>query len=151
MRAATVVLALLLAAPAWADVPAGARALFERYQTLERSFDPALADLYADDAVIRVTRIYANGVVRHLKIPGDLYQMALRQSMADAAAQGDFNQFSAVDFKRREGGVEVTAQRYNLWRNYTSPYRAMLRPGADGQWQIAEEYLETRVPQQASE
>lgn len=145
------VLGLMALSPAWADVPAEARDVFDRYQSLERSFDPQLAELYDDDAVILVTRVYANGVVRHLKIPGDVYKLALRQSMEAAAEAGDFNQYNDIEFASRDGAVEVTAQRYNLWRNYSSPYRALLRVDEDGYWRIVEERMETQVPYTASE
>jgi len=133
------------------EVAPEARALFDRYRSLERSFDPRLAELYDDDAVILVTRIYSNGVVRQLKIPGDVYKLALRQSMENAAEQGDFNEYSEVEFATRDGAVLITAQRYNLWRNYSSPYRAVLRQGRDGAWRIVEERFETQVPYAATE
>lgn len=129
----------------------GARALFERYQQLERSFDPELASLYAPDAVVWVTRVYANGVVRQLKIPGDIYQMAIRQSMAEAAEHGDFNEYSQVAYTPTEDGVKIQAQRFNLWRNYRSPYMALVRPDDQGDWRIVEEHFETQVPYAATE
>lgn len=141
---------MLLAGSAAAEVPTGARELFDRYQARERQFDPALAQLYDDDAVILVTRIYSNGVVRHLKIPGDLYKLALRESMDEAAEQGDFNQYNDVQFSAENGRVQVSATRYNLWRHYTSPYSATLERGADG-WRIIEERFETQVPYPATE
>lgn len=128
-----------------------ARALFERYQQLERRFDPELASLYDKDAVIWVTRVYSNGVVRELKIPGELYQMAIRQSREQAAEHGDFNEYSEVQFQPMDDGVKIQAQRFNLWRNYRSPYTAVVRPDAQGEWQIVEEHFETQVPEPASE
>lgn len=125
--------------------------LFDRYQQLERSFDPDLASLYADDAVIWVTRIYANGVVRQLKIPGDVYGLAVRQSMEQAAEHGDFNEYSDIQFLPQDSGVRIQAQRFNLWRNYHSPYAALVAPGADGTWRIVEEHFETQVPHPATE
>lgn len=153
-------LALLLAMCVWgfsvaarAEAPSldDARAFFERYQQLERSFDPELASLYADDAVVWVTRIYANGVIRQLKIPGDIYSMAIRQSMAEAAEHGDFNEYSDVQYEPDGQQVRIEASRFNLWRNYRSPYSALLRRDDEGRWRIVEEHFETRVPTAASE
>lgn len=152
--AAIVFLSLAGLAPAHgADDPSiqAARALFERYQQLERNFDPELASLYDEDAVIWVTRIYSNGVVRQLKIPGELYQMAIRQSMDQAAEHGDFNEYSEVRFQAMDEGVKIQAQRYNLWRNYRSPYAAIVRPDGQGEWRIVEERFETQVPEPATE
>jgi hypothetical protein len=38
-----------------------ARSLFQRYSSLEADFNPAVADLYADDALIKNKRIYPTG------------------------------------------------------------------------------------------
>lgn len=130
---------------------AGAREFFDRYRSLERNFDPELASLYAEDAVIWVTRIYSNDVVRQLKIPGDIYRLALRDSMDEAAEHGDFNEYSQIQFLPQAQGVQIQAQRYNLWRHYRSPYFALIRPDAEGEWRIAEERFETRVPHPATE
>jgi len=48
-----------------------AKALFTRYVELEKEFDPSVADLYSDDAVIRNTRRYPNAQVRTIEIPAD--------------------------------------------------------------------------------
>ena len=129
----------------------GAQEFFDRYQQLERSFDPELASLYDEDAVIWVTRIYSNGVVRQLKIPGDVYRMAIRQSRDKAAEYGDFNEYSEVQFEPRQQGVEIQATRFNLWRNYRSPYFAFVQADDGGKWRIVEERFETQVPHPATE
>ncbi len=130
---------------------AAAQTFFARYQRLERNFDPELASLYAKDSVIWVTRIYSNNVVRQLKIPGDLYRQALRESMEHAEQRGDYNEYSDVRFDPQPGGVRIRAMRYNVWRDYRSPYAALVRPGGDGNWRIVDEHFETRVPQPATE
>ncbi len=123
-----------------------ARQLFARYQQLEHNFDPALAQLYADGAIIKVTRIYAGGVQRQLLVPGDLYQLALRQSMPLAKAEGDYNRFRDVSYHAAAGGVRIRATRYSVWRNYTSPYTALVARGADGHWRIVEETIVQQMP-----
>ncbi len=130
---------------------AEAREFFARYQRLERAFDPELASLYAKDSVIWVTRIYTNHVVRQLKIPGDLYRQVLRESMEQAEQRGDYNEYSELRFEPQPDGVRIRATRYNAWRDYKSPYAALVRPDEDGNWRIIDEYFETRIPQRAEE
>ena len=130
---------------------AEAQAFFEQYQYLERSFDPDLASLYADNAVIWVTRIYSNNVVRQLKIPGDVYRLSLRDSMTEAAKHGDYNEFTDVRFTPVATGVRIRATRHNVWRDYLSAYEALIEPDAAGDWHIVEERFETRVPHPATE
>jgi len=124
---------------------ASAKALFMRYQALERSFDPALADLYADDAVIRVKRVYVNGVVRQLKVPAKLYKPALRQSAATAREQDDVNEYSGVRYRRDGERVRIDAQRYSVWQHYRSPWSLWVAPDAGGRWLIREEVLEQHL------
>jgi len=124
---------------------ASAKGLFMRYQALERSFDPALADLYADDAVIRVKRVYVNGVVRYLNVPAELYKPALRQSAATAREQGDFNEYSGVRYRRDGERVRIDAERYSVWQHYRSPWSLWVAPDAKGRWLIREEHLEQHL------
>src|SRR6187549_1737332 len=89
--AAVVILAL---APAWASPPKPtekAKSIFDSYQSLERSFDPAIADLYCDTALIRNTRTYPDGNKRTLEFPAPKYKELIRNSMPLAKAAGDFS------------------------------------------------------------
>jgi len=56
-----------------ADARAKAERLLERYIALEAAFDPAVADLYADDAVIRNRRTYPTGEVHEVTAPAAQY------------------------------------------------------------------------------
>ncbi|HET9211894.1 MAG TPA: hypothetical protein VFR03_15930, partial [Thermoanaerobaculia bacterium] len=71
-RALTAILAILAlcqvaeaaktAAPQGDPIPK-AKAFFQHYVELEHAFDPAIADLYSDQAVIKSTRYLADGKV----------------------------------------------------------------------------------------
>src|SRR5688572_3832598 len=51
-----------------------ARTLLEKYVALYHAFDPAVADLYADDAAISNRRTYPTGEVRVLSLTGTQYK-----------------------------------------------------------------------------
>jgi uncharacterized RDD family membrane protein YckC len=74
---------LLLALPAvagaqalTADARAKAEQIWNRYVALEAAFDPAVADLYSDDAVIRNRRTYPTGEVRETTVPAARVRVA---------------------------------------------------------------------------
>lgn len=75
-----------------------ARSLFQQYSRLEAGFDPAAADLYADDALIRNKRTYPTGQVRELAIPAVQYKALVRNAMPLAKSRGDFSTYSQVSY-----------------------------------------------------
>jgi hypothetical protein len=127
-----------------ADTTDGAKALFERYVQLEIAFDPAAADLYADDAVIRNKRTYPNGQVRELTLPAAQYKALIRQAMPLAKARGDTNSYSDITFAKEGSGVRIRATRFSNLKKYSSPISLLVSPGANGAWLIREELSESQ-------
>ena len=121
-----------------------ARALFERYKHLEQSFDPAAADLYADDAVIKNKRTYPTGQVREIAIPAPQYKVLIRQSMPLAKDRGDTSSYSEVTFKVEGAGVRIRATRFSNLKKYSSPLSLLVAPNGNGQWLIREELSESQ-------
>jgi hypothetical protein len=122
----------------------GAKALFERYVQLEKTFDAAAADLYADDAIIRNKRTYPNGQVRELTFPAVQYKSLIRQAMPIAKARGDTNSYSDITYTREGSGVRIRATRFSNLKKYSSPISLLVTPGSDGRWLIREELSESQ-------
>jgi hypothetical protein len=155
---ATAALGLLLAAasadaaePAPKAKPAAAtpaiaeaRRLFERYVALEKAFDPAAADLYADEAVIQNRRKYPDGQVKTMSMPAPRYKALIRSAMAAAKARNDRSTYSDVRYSAEGAGVRVTAQRFSELKKYTSPLSMLVKPDARGAWLIYEELSESQ-------
>ncbi len=55
-----------------------AKAFFEHYMVLEKNFDPAIVDLYSDDAEIKNTRRYPDGQTHQLSMEGAEYKIMIR-------------------------------------------------------------------------
>lgn len=68
-----------------------AKNIFDSYQSRERLFDPAVADLYCDRALIRNVRTYPNGQQRTLKLPATQYKELIRAAMPLARSRGDYS------------------------------------------------------------
>jgi len=129
---------------AFAQGTDAAKALFDKFTQLERNFDPAAADLYADDALIRNKRRYPDGQVRELTLPADQYKALIRQAMPLAKARGDTSSYSAVTFTNEGPGVRIQATRFSHLKKYSSPLSMLVAPGAGGTWLIREELSESR-------
>jgi hypothetical protein len=127
-------------APALAE----ARRLFDRYVALEEAFDPAVADLYADDAVIQNKRKYPDGQVKTMSLPAPKYKQLIRAAMPAAKARNDRNKYADVRYTPEGAGVRITAQRFSELKKYTSPLSLLVKPDAKGTWFIYEELSESQ-------
>jgi predicted DCC family thiol-disulfide oxidoreductase YuxK len=129
-----------------AQAPAAdpAKQLFEQYVALGRAFDPGVADLYADDAVIRNKRTYPTGEVREFALPAPSYKALLREAMPFARERGDRSTFSDVSYKAEGDRVRIRASRFSELKRYTSPISFLVGPSPSGKWLIYEELSESR-------
>jgi hypothetical protein len=123
---------------------AEARRLFERYVALEKAFDPAAADLYADEAVIQNKRKYPDGQVKTMSMPAPRYKALIRSAMPAAKARNDRSTYSDVRYSAEGAGVRITAQRFSELKKYTSPLSMLVKPDARGAWLIYEELSESQ-------
>lgn len=144
----SIVLLGLAAAPVWAqsDYEAIVKAteLFQRYVELGHAFDPAIVDLYSDDAVIRNRRVFPTGEVREIEIPVAQYKQLIVQVMPMAKEAGDIDEYSRVTYQREGEGVRVRATRYTKLKDYSSPVSMLAMPDSSGNWRIVEEISESR-------
>ena len=129
-----------------ADARAKAEQLWSRYVALEAAFDPAVAELYADDAVIRNKRTYPTGQVREMTLPAAQYKALIRTAMPLAKARNDINRYSDCRFTERgtTDRVRIVCSRYSVLKNYTSPVALLVGPGPQGTWLIFEELSESQ-------
>lgn len=142
----------LLCAPALADSLDEARTLFEHYVSLEHQFDPAVADLYADDALIVNTRRYPDGESAEIQVPAVEYKGLIRQAMPLAKATADTSEYLDVTYVEEGDGFRIHARRVSRLEQHTSPLTLLVMPDAEGRWQIREELSESlAVPPQPTQ
>ena len=150
LLAAGALLACLTACAAPAEGPSSpevdsARALFDSYVQLEHAYDPAMAELYSDDAVIKNTRRYPTGQVREMELTGAQYKTLIRRVLPLAQRLGDRSTYSDVTFElNEEGSVSIKASRYSERKDYTSPLKITVAPDREGNWRIIEELSESQ-------
>jgi hypothetical protein len=136
--------AMCSAAAIGADNVGKAKELFERYIALEQAFDPAQADLYADDAKIQNTRNYPGGEKRTLTIPAPKYKEMLRAAMPIAKMRGDTSSYSEVKYTAEGKSIRITATRFSNLKKYSSPFSLLVAPDKEGNWRILEELSESQ-------
>ena len=121
-----------------------AKKLFGQYESLGRAFDPAVADLYADDAKIENKRTQPDGTVKLLTLPAPAYKKLIRQVMPIAKERGDTSTYSEVKYVEEGKNVRITATRFSDLKKYSSPLSLLVGPAADGKWLIKEELSESK-------
>lgn len=141
---AVVVIAALASASAFGQSKGPAEALFSRYQSLEKSFDPRAADLYCDSALIRNVRTYPGGQQRTLELPAPKYKELIRAAMPLAKAKGDSSTYSQVTYTPEGSGVRINATRYSLLKQYSSPISLLVGSCDGGSWAILEELSQSQ-------
>ncbi len=124
---------------------AAAQAFFERYVALEKAFDPAVADLYADTATVRNLRRYPTGQVREMKLEGTRYKALIVATLPPAKERGDLSVYTDVTYEvLATGEVAITATRYSELKKYSSPLTLRITPRLDSVWRIVEEIGESQ-------
>ena len=154
-RALTAILAILAlcqvaeaaktAAPQGDPIPK-AKAFFQHYVELEHAFDPAIADLYSDQAVIKSTRYLADGKVVPMTVPAVSYKKALRNYIATKARQiGDVSNYTNDVYTVEGKRVRITVTRYSSLQKVSSPVSLLVGPDPAGKWLIYEELSESHL------
>lgn len=128
--ASLLLVAFSTSAPALAQ--GNAEAVFAKYKSMERAFDPDVADLYCDSALIRNVRTYPDGQVRTLELPAPKYKQLIRSVMPVAQARGDANTYSNVTFSSEGAHTRINASRYSELKKYTSPISLLVGQCGDG-------------------
>lgn len=110
------------------EAPKDAPELFASLQLGEKTYDPAVADLYCDNAVIRNTRRYPGGRVRLLEIPAEEYKALIKETMPLAKARGDISTYSNISYTIEGDNTRITATRYSQLKDYSSPHSLLVGP-----------------------
>lgn len=123
---------------------AKALALFEEFVRLGETFDPALADLYADTAKVTNRRVFPDGTSREMAMPAPSYKSLLRSVMPVARERNDVSRYSEVRYTIEGDNVRIRATRYSVMKDYSAPHSLLVGPDTDGTWRVLEESGESR-------
>ncbi|MEL7538012.1 MAG: hypothetical protein AAFZ58_12300 [Pseudomonadota bacterium] len=133
----------LIALPAAATDDDDTQAFFARFQELERTLNPDIADLYSDSAKVHGEFVYENGSFREFDWNGATYKFQLRlQATAAAQYQSDRGiLYSNVRYERFEDGYRIYAERYEADSCFANKnWYLVVRPDSEGNLRIVEEF-----------
>lgn len=116
-----------------------ARQVIESYVNLERAYDPRLADLYADEAVIKANTNGPNGESQWVTAQGWQYKKMVREAMPKFRAQGFKASYSAARYEMSGKNVRVSVVQYVDKSRASHPIQWTIGPGRTAQWLILEE------------
>ena len=142
--AAVALVAVSLAAPALADDTADALKVFKEYMARSDRFDVAIADLYADDAVIKAKRLGPDGRMKTFTFTGRQWKALIPQAIPLAQQLDERNSFQDVSVKPSDTGVMITAKRYSRVEDSTAPWAILVTKQPTGDWKIRAEIIESR-------
>jgi hypothetical protein len=143
---AAIAAGLAIAALAWAQDSGidAAKQLFAQYVALERAYDPSVADLYADDALIKTRRKAPMGDPQDVIVPAPKYKTLLRELGPVAKVRGDRSTYSDVTYMPEGELVRINAARFSGSRKQASPISLLVGRSPGGQWLIYEELSESQ-------
>lgn len=122
---------------------ASARSFFDQWADLQRDFDPALLDLYADNAVVKTAQTSADGEVKNVELPIAEYRKLALVALPLAKANADSSTYSNVKVVENQGRAKVSGTRTSSLKKSSAPFHVMLKPAGKG-WRIVEEWSETQ-------
>lgn len=119
---------------------AEAKAVFDRLVALEAAYDPALGDLYAEDAILIETTVENGTVRRTTELPARRYKAHLPDAMAFAQKVGEQFVHSDTCLDHMEPGwVAVRSLRGSRLGRAPGTYQLIIRRCPDGAWRICKE------------
>ncbi len=146
MKKLTLLISIFLSISAYAEDTSNAEDFFQKYIQLGLAFDPAVADLYSDEAQVYMTRVYPNGQKRTMSLDGKKWKALIAGAMPMAKTQNDKSTFSKVTYSKIENGFKIKANRYSERKCYmdTGYYMVIKYVGEPKALNILEEYSETQ-------
>ena len=118
---------------------AQARAFFDKYLSLWKQYEPAVADLYADDAIIRQRHIQKNGDIKENDIFVTKYKETIAKLMPENKKQGGNVYHEGIKVVREGDAYRITATVYSDRQKTKRPFSMLVLQDAAGKWQIKEE------------
>ncbi len=116
---------------------------FEKFQHLNKVYDPAIRDLYSDDAVVSVIS-YGKGIEVLTKIQASKFKPQLDESMKYAKALSSSDRYSNIRISPIAQGYKIEAHRYSFDKCYEDKaFSLELRKNTDNSLQIVKQYEST--------
>jgi len=121
-----------------------AETFFEDFRKLGDTFDPKITDLYSDNAIIKIVRIYPNDTQKTMVIPAPKYKKLIRMAIPVAKQRGDTSSFKNIKYSMENDNYRIIATRHSNLKNYDSTYSLLLKKDENDNILIIEELIESK-------
>ena len=121
-----------------------AKQFFERYVALEQAYDSGIADLYANEALIKHRRKNPMGDPSEVTIPALKYKTLMPQLLATSKARGERSTYANVIYTPEGELVRIEALRVSELTKRGAPIRLVVGRAPSGKWLVYEEVSESR-------
>lgn len=119
---------------------------FGHYRQLANSSNPAVVELYSDDAQITATRRIKTGVEQSIKIDGKRWKSMTRDMLELTRKSGAVSEYSNIRLQIEGNRAKISADRYSRLKCFHDKnYYMVVEEDSRGELRIVREFMETRV------
>jgi hypothetical protein len=129
---------------------ADGKAFWEHVLHLVDQYDPAVADLYADDAVLKNVFVDANGKKRETSMEPARFKALLRAQLPPLRGSGRHSVYSACTYAPVVQGLRIECERRPGPQEPAHHVSVLVSRDVRGRWQIREEISTIREPNRPS-
>lgn len=124
---------------------AAARSFFDRWVEMERDHDPELLALYADEGVVKVRSIGADGKATDAEMTMAEHRKALVKALPLAKERHESRVYSNLTVTDEGNGrAKISGTRTSTLTKIPASFYVVLKPSGQS-WRIAEEWTEQRA------
>jgi len=108
-------------------------------------FDPAVAELYEDEAEILGAVVSLDGFKKRFAYEGWQWKKSIKKVMPRAKAENFKSTYSNITVTKLKTTYQIKADRYSVKKCYTdNEYYMIIKPKNDGGFGIVKEYVEIK-------
>lgn len=144
LKVVSATLLFLLTTTAQASSKADYLEFFNKFQKLGQSYDPAVVELYSNDAKIAAVRIMSDGKERNMKLSGEQWKKLLLDSLDIGKKRGDNSEFSNIQITVNDNQAKIKANRYSHVKCFEDTRYYMVVEKVNGkELKIVEEFMQS--------
>lgn len=114
---------------------------FEDYAQRSAEFDPSVAELYADSAILQGTQLMKDGSTKQVRMTGAQYKAMIPLINEQAKSLNDYSEYKDFEIEHiDEDEARILALRYSHYKCYEDHNYAMTVRKMEDQWRIVEEF-----------
>lgn len=140
-----IVIFWLINSPVLADENSEAIKFFKKYVNAANNYEDSLLKMYSPDAKIIRQVLKPDGELVDVETDTNTYLRQLRISSKAAKLRQYKNNYTHIKTTKTDKGYKISAMRQPSGERYKLPFYMIIKKQPDGQWEIVEELMQTKV------